>query len=241
MRRSSRAFVLAMMISILPVSATYAAEYKEINGVPLEQLTEEQEEYGHSTFSVIVGQQNADTVSFEVPLYVTMAAIGGQEELLVPTNYSITNTSGKYIDDDTEDVDSYSIIVAGISFTKLESATYSTVETKGTEYYELMFSLGGITMPPISRDEAEITVDVNMTTQGSVFYSGSQYTIIPAIGDTELPIPLVATLSDVPNFESNKAATAQYKICYTVSPVNAGGDVLGFVYAGDNKADAGLE
>lgn len=234
------ALSLAFIIIILPVNTIFAAEYYELDGVPVD-ITEEQEEYGHSTFSVILGQKEAGNMSFEVPLYVTMAAIGGQDEVLTPTNYSIINTSAKYIDDETVDESDYDIIVSGIQFTKLEEATYSTVVTKGSEYHEMVFSIGGIVMPAISRELGEVSIQVRVSDYESIFYSNNQYTVIPPIGQTELSIPLVATLSDIPNFDNNKGTSAQFKVCYTVSPVNAGGDILGSVYAGDDKVSAGLE
>lgn len=240
MKKTNKAVIIALVLvtSILPVSIINAAEYNELNGEAID-LTEEQEEYGHSTVSVLLVESNAKNVSFEVPLYVTMAAVDGREDIITPSNYSITNTSANSVEDSEEEV--YDIAVVGITFTKLAGATYSTVETQGTQYHDLMFSVGGLLMPAISRDLGEVSIDLDVTAKDSVFFSNNDYVAIPAYGNTELHIPLIATMSDIPTFEDNKNAVAQFKICYTVTALTTSGDPLAYVYAGDSKEEAGLE
>lgn len=232
------ALVLAVIVSILPVSYSYAAEYDGPNG-DLGTLTEEQEEFGHSTFSFIQTEQNPMNVSFEIPLYVTMAVVSGNTSVFMPSNYSIKNTSAKY--SEGSGISAYSIAVVGISFTKLEGAMYGTVETVGTDYREMIFSIGGVVMPAIDRYSGPVTMNANMKANDSVFYSDNQYNAIPATGDVELSIPLKATLSAIPSLDGNNTPVAQFKVCYTVSALNHDGDALGSVYAGDNKVEAGLE
>lgn len=241
MRKVVKAFAILSLTGILaitPAASLYAAEYEGPEG-DLGELTDDQEEYGHTTLSILYAKQNPNNVSFEVPLYVTMAATGGKTSITMPTNYSIKNTSAKYVEGN-DDIAAYDIAVVGINFTKLKGATYATVESAGTTAYEMLFSIGGVIMPAINIESGEVSLDADMKANTSVFYSNNQFKAIPASGDVELNIPLSATLGTAPYFDGNNTPVAQFKVCYTVGAMNASGDVLGSVYAGDNKDAAGL-
>lgn len=256
------ALVLAATLAMAPATAM-AAEWQGPNGNGVDgDVAHEGDaaEYGHTTFSIIEAKQNPNNVSFEVPLYVTMAAVNLKADLMVPTNYDIYNTSGKLDTDggvnELEDVDGVSqgfdIAVVGMDFTKLADAKYSTVETAAGSATDLQLTIGGIVMPAIAATTTdEVTVKVDVTATDNAFYSvtGKKFAKISVGVDAEydnpaavnkINIPIIGTLGTAPTGLENLGAAAQFKVQYTVGALDENGDLMGSVYAGDNKVLAGL-
>lgn len=82
----------------------------------------------HTTFGVIETDKDVSgQVSFEVPLYVTMAAVKNKANMLLPTDYSIENTSGN-IQEAGKVIQTNPIGVTSIEVQPLKTNTWSIVE-----------------------------------------------------------------------------------------------------------------
>lgn len=181
-----------------------------------------------TVISIYKTEVDPTNVSFEVPLYVTMAVVDKKAQVVVPDNYGIKNTSK------TEDV-THGIAVTAMSFTKLEGSTFKTVETSAVDADdEIYLTIGGVAMPAMN---AAGTSAVDIKTAGSAFYSeGGKFTEIDA-GYT-LPLPLAGTVTE--SERSNSAAVAQFKVTYVVSALDEHGNPIGAPYIGNDSEAAGL-
>lgn len=190
-------------------------------------VTEIPEEPGKTVAGVQVAKASPDLLSFEVPLYVTMAAVEGPA-LVCPDNYSIRNSSKA---PDGSDV---AIAVTGITVQKSPGSAWTL--TDGVPVgKELSFSVGHVPLPSLT--DADWT-PVNIKVDGSAFYSTSsnQYLPIPST-DPGLRVPLAGTLPDgwTPG---NKAAAPQFRLQYTVSMLDTGGHPMEVIYQGPEKGEA---
>lgn len=128
----------------------------------------------HTTFGVIETDKDVSgQVSFEVPLYVTMAAVANKDNMLLPTDYAIENTSGS-IKDGATVIDTNPIGVTSIKVQTIPNNTWSVVAKKmkdddatkvdvsktftqdATGDKQMTFTLGGI-------DFAAMTTSGNQT------------------------------------------------------------------------------
>ncbi len=251
--KNKKVLALAMAAAMMVAPITASAEEWQGptgNGVGNDEVhTGDKAEFGHTTFSVIEAKQNPNNVSFEVPLYVTMAAIDGETDLIVPENYSITNTSAKLVGaggvNELNSADAFDIAVIKMDFSKLAGSTYNTVASGGGAK-GMVLTVGGATMPALSEAGTE---SVDLKSAANKFHDGSKFVAIPAIDKTvdnvtitpELVLPIVATLGAPAEITENAGAAAQFKITYTVSALDGDGNLMGSVYAGDDKALAGLD
>ncbi len=241
--KNMKKFAAVMAAAAMVTSTGMTAAAYEYSGNMGETgaLTEDAKQYGHTTFSIIEAEQDPTNVSFTVPLFVTMAAVDGETALKVPTNYAIKNTSTVAAGAQAG-TKAFDIAVVGMDFTKLQGATYSSAPS-GTAK-DVALSLGKMNMPTIQEDTTtfEVTKPVDIIGQTNTdFYDGTDLKLIK-VGST-FNIDIVATLGAAPDFSvsGNKIAAPQFKVKYVVSGVTEDGDVLGAVYAGDDKYAAGIE
>lgn len=244
--KNMKKFMAVMAVASLVATSgmtAFAYEYKGNQGTN-GTLSDDAKEYGHTTFSIIEAQQDPSNVSFTVPLFVTMAAVHGETELVVPTNYSITNTSKESA---ANADDAFDIAVIGMDFTKLQKASYSTVASGG-DNKSLVLTLGDLVMPTITEDttDAEVTKAVDIVGQTSDFYDvfstavGAKKEFRLIKENETFDITIAGTLGALANITANVAAIPQFKIQYVVSGVTEDGDIIGAVYAGDDKVAAGI-
>lgn len=228
-----------------------AAEYfgPEGQGVPGHELTEEQKQNGHTTFSIIEAKENPNSISFSVPLYVTMAVTKDSPDVVVPDpgSYSIVNTS-KSSGITPAGSSPFDIAVVQMKFSKLNGSTYNTVAGPAvTGENDILFRIGKVTMPALNTAE---TADVGLRVAGSQFLEDSSAAgaadsnwkkIAAEPGDpaNTLKLDLAGTVKADPNL-ADKAAAAQFRVQYTVSALDDNGKPLGRVYAGDDRTAAGL-
>lgn len=246
--KNKKVLALAMVAALATAPVTTMAEEWQGptgNGVNGDVThTGDKAEYGHTTFSIIEALQNPNNVSFEVPLYVTMAVTDGETSLTVPTNYSITNTSAKLKTEggvnELDAEDAFDIAVVKMDFSKLDGSdtSYNTVEAAASSNKDMVLTIGGVTMPAL---DAVGTASADIKASGSLLHNGTSYTKIPANGSTELALPITATLGANAAVTENKGAVAQFKVTYTVSALDSAGNLMGSVYAGDDKVLAGLD
>lgn len=201
----------------------------------------EEEQYGHTTVSILVARKSLANVSFTVPLTVTMAVEEGVQQVHVPDGYSIVNASQPGADGSAP----FDIAVVRMEFTKLENSTYNTVEGPAvTGDRNMLFRIGNVIMPALN---APGTEEVRLRAANSQFledprpghYENSPWKKIrPAEPDNKLVLDLEGTVAGTANLTDNPGVD-QFRVTYIMSPLNAAGDPLG-VYAGDDHEKAGL-
>lgn len=185
-----------------------------------------------TTIAIFNTTVDPTNVSFEVPLYVTLAAVTNKPDVVVPDNYGITNTS------DGGDVPN-GIGVTAMSFSKLTGSTFNTTQDSTVaSLTDIRLSIGNVLMPVMN---APGTKAVDFTkkdnTGGEVaFITSNKPTKIDAGKTLELPIKgLVQNAA-----RSDQNAVAQFKVTYVISALNAAGDPIGAIYAGNDSEAAGL-
>ena len=207
-------------------------------------------------------------VSFEVPLYVTTAAVGGEDALRTPTKYDISN-SGKR-----------GIVVTRVQIEKL--AAWDTVTTApaadAQNKTKVKLTIGGLDMPATAGKNVKVEAD-DLAKNGkeSVFSKDEKYKIIPKKDETKNENGKASTSKGntgkdyvttegiklagaIANVERTAVpAASQFKVTYTVSAITKTADenydkvqggndglagkneIVGFTYVGDDKAAAQLK
>ena len=217
------------------------------------------------------GLDKSLNVSFEVPLYVTTAAVGNEETLRTPTEYDIKNNGNR------------GIVVTAMQIEKLGDWDTVTVAEAAqvTEDKKVELTIGGRKMPATTKKNEKVDVTILKQGDNSVFNKDEKYVVIKKTGGTLAKAPAnlgkntAINKDDKDNIlglnitgkikgdadRTTKKAAAQFKVTYTVSaitatadanvdkPLNNGGngglvtknDVVGFTYVGDDKAMAQLK
>lgn len=175
-----------------------------------------------------VADDTEKTVSFSVPLYYTMAVVGSRagkdaQVLLAPEeDYYICNNSTQT-----------RVAVTGLQISSIAGADWtlvSSVDDASTTKKEMKLTIGGIELPSVVAGN-EQKQEVSITTGSNTFYDGTKYL---AIGwkdgvyqaDHKTMVPVTAVISKAYLVPADKAAKAQFRICYTLSPVDASGNKL---------------
>lgn len=201
----------------------------------------------HTTIGIIEAETAVGQASFEVPLYVTTAAISGQTNLMCPKGYDIKNTS---IDPDAHDIGVLSVTVEKIGDWDIVSNPTTQTQVKLT--------IGDLVLPEVSTANKTATVtflDGSYTSGKNAFYGQTTENKVTAIkkgetlaqtGDKIAPdsanykgLDITGTVANVTR--TNKKATAQFRVTYVVSALDDQGDPIGNTYVGDNKTAAGLK
>lgn len=205
----------------------------------------------HTTIGIMEATTEVGQASFEVPLYVTTAAISGQEKLMCPEGYDIKNTS--------KGTDAHDIGVLSVSVEKIGTGTWKTVTTAPTNDNEVKLTIGDLVLPAVDDTTKKSTVDIlnDAAGQASVFYGhttgkNNKVTAIKkgktlaeaanGIAPTAANYKGLEITGIVKNMDrANKKAAAQFRVTYVVSALDDAGDPIGNTYVGDNKAAAGLQ
>lgn len=171
----------------------------------------------------VVENSTGETLSFEVPLYITSAIVDTEEEVLVPNNYGITNLS---VDNYGKGVD---MAVVAIETTAHATTGYwEFIDGVAVDDNQMYFTVGGI---PITVEYDE-TIMLDLT--DSIFYDSStekfqvieyqEYLNIPILGKVK------AALRTSENGEQK--AVAQFSLKYTVSLLDGNQNPVGVLYEG---------
>lgn len=206
-------------------------------------------------------------VSFEVPLYVTTAAIGGQTALATPKTYDIKNNGTR------------GIVVTRMQIEKLAGSTWSTVEEDNQvdDDKKVKLAIGGLTMPATKGDGVKVDAKLAVDGTENAFTKNTGYKVIEKdhktlstskanVGaaetmvnkkegdaNTNIGLAIAGKVAQADN-RASKGAASQFKVTYVVSAITknaddnlAGGDgtvnkdqIVGFTYVGDDKVAAGL-
>lgn len=221
MKFSRKATTLALALAMMASATTaFAAPGEDLGGnTPGEA---ERKGNGHTTISIMTAATALENVSFEVPLYATMAVIKTQANVETPKNYQIKNTAK---------AGGRSIGVTAVNFAKLADTGFNTVAATPTAATEILLTIGGATMPALNAKGSK-----NAVLTGSVFVKETKPASIAAASTLNLPI--VGTVTAVERTDGG--AVAQFRVVYTVSALDAAGNPMGAVYAGDDSFRAGL-
>ena len=195
---------------------------------------------GKTKVNVGVTDLTDKNISYEVPLYYVMTiskkAPGSAEksEVFLPDRdaYKIVNTSGG----------SQDVAVTGLSVQSVAGGTWSLTDEKtdlvGSSERKLYMTVGGVVLPSIAAGGSG-PQEADLIKAENSFYKGGKYTRMKPKGtDNEaertLIIPVTAEVSSA-YVPENKDATAQFRLIYTVSPLNTDGDVMRAYYNGPVK------
>ena len=184
---------------------------------------------GNNKTKVNVGvtELTQGNVAFEVPLYyvlcVTNGAGGASKVVLPEETYSIVNKSSS----------KQAVAVTQVGVSGVKDGTWSLVaeEDLGNSPTDkkIAIKLGGIALPAVA---AGSTTEFKTATNDSenTFYSNGKYKRLEAY-DAGAPdastvtVPIDAKVSDA--FKAkNVKAVAQFRLTYTVSPLDKNGNVL---------------
>ena len=187
---------------------------------------------GDTTIGIMQTNLDPQTVAFEVPLYVTVAAVNGQTELRCPTNYGITNTS--------QEVDGayFKLAVTRLTLQTVANHTWEIVDGTPTQNKQLALQIGGLSMPATNGAATGAVHIVDIKNKDNTFYNltARKFTLIDKTGPLMIPVAgqvAGSTRGDV-------AAAPQFRLKYTVSPVTEDGALLGQIYVGDDSVAAGF-
>lgn len=194
----------------------------------------------HDTIiSIFETDVRVDQLSFEVPLYVTMAVVDNQNKVVTPDNYRIYNTTR--VDPDNYQT-AWDIGITGVSFTKLPGSTYKTIDNATTfdagKKDEIKLSIGGVWMPALG-SAATATVDLTNAanydgTVNTPLYNQADGKPTPIKGGQFLALPINGEVR--PDTRTASAAAAQFKVTYMVSALDKNtGKPIGNPYAGNHS------
>lgn len=195
----------------------------------------------HTTIGIMEAEKDISQTSFEVPLYITTAAVSNSTKLLCPTGYDIKNTApdGK---------------IGVVSMTVQKVGDWNTVETAPNpgSKQDVMLTIGDFTLPSVNQTTTQKTVVFSEKKTTCAFYKNNGLTAIPAgetlaqaaggKGPTEegyKGLDITGTVSN--DTRTNKKAAAQFRITYIVSALDDTGAAIGNTYVGDDKAASGMK
>lgn len=184
---------------------------------------------GKTEVNVGVTVLTENNVSFEVPLYYVMCVstdANRQTTVVLPEDdYSIVNKSP------TEQA----VAVTEIKVTGVTGGNWSLVSsaadlgTSSTEQ-KIHMTVGGVALPALAKGSTDTKTVVTNASQNS-FYQNNKYTRLePYNGNapdrSTVKIPVTAQVSPAYRVNADQKAVAQFRLTYTVSPLDKNGNVL---------------
>ncbi len=234
---------------------------------PTEVTEAEKNAYGHTTISVITAPvKEVKNVSFQVPLYVTIAVTNGSKSILAPTpdECAIHNTA--------EVGTGTSFAVTGLSLKVLKGSKYKIVnpwdadaatyysnpgaaakiDCEPKDPYHMTLVVGNCFMPNTTAwtegEERAVNLiqDATYRRIGNSFYqqNGQRHVDNTIAPGGNLRIQILGTVNSTAN-RAEEAAAPHFQVKYTVTPLDAQGNPItsgqgAFKYAGDSSLKAGL-
>lgn len=196
----------------------------------------------HTTIGIMESATEVGQASFEVPLYITTAAVKGQTKLMCPEGYDIKNTAGNN-----------SIGVLSLTVHKVAGGEWSLVKTTPAADKEVQITIGDLILPAINTTTQQKTVDFTQAGDGdnTAFRKNNKIVAIApgkTLSETNggaapgtagyKGLGISGQVSNATR--TDKGAAAQFRITYVVSALDANGAAIGNIYVGDSKAAAGL-
>ena len=178
---------------------------------------------GKTEVNLGVTEVTDSSVSYEVPLYCTLAVVdrGDKKEVLTPTNYYIKDTgknNGKQL------------AVTGLAVSTVQYGTWNlkTREEIGNQNAtdkRINLSVGGVDLKEVdlANEKKLTTLDLQANENSFYNYKDKKYQII----EKKLPIPITGKVSQSYQITSSQPTTAQFRLYYTVSVLDDLGNVKG--------------
>lgn len=194
----------------------------------------------HTTIGIMESTTEVGQASFEVPLYITTAAVTGKDRLICPTGYDIRNTS-----------QTNAIGVVSVTVEKVDGGSWDLVVDTPTSDKKVKLTIGELVLPAVNDGHKTETIQIATDTraQNTVFYDAAKNSKLRAIpvnqtlaqaagGDVGNGLSITGLIQA--KDRSNIKAAAQFRVKYVVSALDANGAAIGNIYVGDSKAAAGL-
>lgn len=199
----------------------------------------------HTTIGIVETSTDISQTQFEVPLYVTAAAVSNSDALLCPDGYDIKNTATGV---------GTNIGVLSMSVERLNGATWDIVHTAPANDKQVKLSIGGQLLPEVDRRNTTGKVDILKEKGDTAFYDTTTNKLRKIEPNKTLSEMKTSIAPDTANYtgleikgeikkqaRNDVATAAQFKVVYMVTPLDNNGDPIGKTYVGDVKSEAGLQ
>lgn len=199
----------------------------------------------HTTIGIVeASSKSAAQASFDIPMYLVVAAVNNESVIEKPTNYEIKNTATGQ-DANPIGVTKMQIEnLADYDDQNLDASGWVSVGENGTlsNKRQIKLQLGSLWMPDTSTAGKNVKVDVPIA-EGSTFRAADDNgdkVYKPIEQGKFLDLAVNGTVQATTRTDGK--ASSQFKVTYTVSPLDkTTHKPLSAVYVGDVKADAGLQ
>ena len=180
-------------------------------------------------------------ISFEVPLYVTMAAVNGAGSMVVPSadKYFIRNTCRADAEGKKQ--------ALGICGIKAEMGELWAIKSVPGEKYDMSFTLGGYPFGDLAKKEKRTFFDrtdwnKKLTETNAFFLNAEDNTaagqikpgLVPITDKLELPIQSAIAKVE----RKNTKTVPAFQVIYTLCAVDDQGQPMASVYVGNDKDEA---
>lgn len=210
--------------------------------------TTDSEDKGETALGVKATGTDIRTLSCEIPLYMTMVVVDNKAEVYTPSNYTILNTS----QDAT--MRSNGIAVVDMTLTRInqnaeagKAYEIADITNQTLAENQIRLSIGGVAMPTFTGNSDVETVQIfnpdynykgissTIFTADNAFISyqtDGNPTFRKITGTNPLNLAVEAEVSQTVREEWGGQAVPQYKVKYTISPLDINGNPIGVVYEG---------
>ena len=199
----------------------------------------------HTTIGIVeASSKSAAQASFDIPMYLVVAAVNNETVIEKPTNYGIKNTA---TDKNANPIGVTKMQIENLAVYNdqdLDNSGWVSVGETGAlnNKRQIKLQLGTLWMPDTSASGKNVKVDVPIA-EGSTFRDtddngGKVYK--PIKQGEFLDLAVNGTVKS--EARTDGKASSQFKVTYTVSPLDkTTNKPLSAVYVGDDKAEAGLK
>lgn len=199
----------------------------------------------HTTIGIVeASSKSAAQASFDIPMYLVVAAVNNESVIEKPTNYGIKNTATG-TDANPIGVTKMQIEnLADYDNQNLDNSGWVSVGENGAldDKRKIKLQLGSLWMPDTSNKAKNEKVDVPIEV-GSTFRDTDDNgdKVYKPIKQGEF-LDLAVNGNVKAETRTDGKASSQFKVTYTVSPLDkTTNKPLSAVYVGDNKTEAGLK
>lgn len=199
----------------------------------------------HTTIGIVeASSKSAAQASFDIPMYLVVAAVNKESVIEKPTNYGIKNTA---TGTDANPIGVTKMQIENLAEYKdadLNNSGWVSVGENGAldNKRKIKLQLGTLWMPDTSTSGKNVKVDVPIEV-GSTFRAADDNgdKVYKPIKQGEfLDLAVNGTVQSTTRTDGK--ASSQFKVTYTVSPLDkTTNKPLSAVYVGDNKTEAGLQ
>lgn len=198
----------------------------------------------HTTIGIVeASSKSAAQASFDIPMYLVVAAVNNETVIEKPTNYGIKNTA---TDKNANPIGVTKMQIENLAVYNdqdLDNSGWVSVGEMGAlnNKRQIKLQLGSLWMPDTSTSGKNVKVDVPIEV-GSTFRAAddSGDKVYKPIKQGEF-LDLTVNGTVKPEARTDGKASSQFKVTYTVSPLDkTTNKPLSAVYVGDDKTDAGL-